>query len=402
MERPSLAAPAQDVAPAPSLIRRRLVTVRRISAIEKAPKTGFSCIHVDGWTVLMFVRRGEYKVGDLVVFFEIDSLLPKTSLFWEYFLADPDSVVVHEGVERFRVRSCVVSKWTSQGVITRLEYLPKILHPYQERIEEIGEEAATEELLLKSFEDVINVKKYEHPSVNLEAQPIIGSAPAFVMQPGWSRIQNIEHTIFSPEVRLRKWQVSEKLDGVTMHVYKVAKDSRWHKFLPALPGGYPQTMSGSESHVGVCGRRHDYMDNGTSLYWEVAKESTVVDKIRSITYPNIVVQGELVGSSIEGNTRKYPEGHHEFVVFGIWNIDTAQYVNVREVEDICEWLEIKHVDVYGHVKVTAVGDSMQALLRMAEGTNKNGGVREGFVFKSMDARSCFKVISNEWLKITGK
>ncbi|KAK0715503.1 hypothetical protein B0H67DRAFT_665655 [Lasiosphaeris hirsuta] len=51
---------------------------------------------------------------------------------------------------------------------------------------------------------------------------------------------------------------------------------------------------------------------------EVAKESTVVDKIRSITYPNIVVQGELVGSSIEGNTMKYPESHHEFVVRRDW------------------------------------------------------------------------------------
>ncbi|KAK3362305.1 RNA ligase-domain-containing protein, partial [Lasiosphaeria hispida] len=343
------------------------------------------------------------QVGGLVVFFEIDSLLPKRSVFWEYFAADKYLVVTHEGEERFRVRSCVMSKWISQGVMMHLTHFPEILLPYQERIEEIGDEAATEELLLKSFEDLLDVKKWEHPSVNFQGQSVIGPPPVFIKQPGWARIQNVEHLIYAPDVRLRKWQVSEKLDGVTMHVYKVAKGSRWHKSLPDLPGGYPQTMSDSASHVGVCGRQHDYMDNDASLYWKAAKESTVVAKIRSITaYPNIIVQGELCGSSIEGNTMKYPEGHHEFIVFGIWNIDRAQYVDVKEVERICDRLEIKHVNVYGYCKVTDVGDSMHALLRMAVGTSEYGGVREGFVFKSMDSRTCFKVISNEWLQVTGK
>jgi len=45
--------------------------------------------------------------------------------------------------------------------------------------------------------------------------------------------------------------------------------------------------------------------------------------------PNISVQGELCGSSIMGNTMKLPEGEHRFVVFGIWNFDTAAYVDVK-------------------------------------------------------------------------
>ncbi|KAK3364152.1 hypothetical protein B0T25DRAFT_513940 [Lasiosphaeria hispida] len=34
-------------------------------------------------------------------------------------------------------------------------------------------------------------------------------------------------------------------------------------------------------------------------------------------------------------------------------------------------------------------------------TSAAGG-HEGFVFKSMDSRTCFKAISNEWLQVTSK
>ncbi len=60
------------------------------------------------------------------------------------------------------------------------------------------------------------------------------------------------------------------------------------------------------------------MDTPDNLYWQMAKQSGVYAKIHDLPLANLVVQGELVGSSIEGNTIGYPEGEHEFFVFGIW------------------------------------------------------------------------------------
>lgn len=49
-------------------------------------------------------------------------------------------------------------------------------------------------------------------------------------------------------------------------------------------------------------------------------------------------------------------------------------------------------------------NSMEKLLAKANGTEPGeyGGISEGFVFKSLDGNEQFKVISNEWLALTGK
>lgn len=48
-------------------------------------------------------------------------------------------------------------------------------------------------------------------------------------------------------------------------------------------------------------------------------------------------------------------------------------------------------------------NSMEKLLTKANGrSGMYGGISEGFVFKSLDGDEQFKVISNEWLALTGK
>ncbi|CAJ2509808.1 Uu.00g057080.m01.CDS01 [Anthostomella pinea] len=82
--------PAQVLAPAhvPSStildMPPDMVTVRRIASVH--PIRGSSShdvVMVDGWSVVA-KKHEEYKAGDLVVFFEIDSFLPDATYFWEY------------------------------------------------------------------------------------------------------------------------------------------------------------------------------------------------------------------------------------------------------------------------------------------------------------------------------
>ncbi|KAK0632779.1 RNA ligase-domain-containing protein [Immersiella caudata] len=394
-----------------TIVKRKLVTVRRIKEIVDANLNHKVVIHIDGWTVveskrpLMEIR--EWAVGELVVFFEIDCFLPKTRDFIDLF-TNPKRVTTYKGKEGYRVLSTVRGKHLSQGLIFPLSHFWAINGPFLDRIKQIGRSAATAELLSKSFEGLLGVVKWE-PTEEAITSGIIGTTPGFVVNPSWYRAQNIENDIFAPSWRHKVWQVTEKLDGVSMHVYKVAAGTKWFGCLPVLPHGqeYPITMRdpGGRGHVGVCSRTQDFLDRPGNVYWEAARSGgDVVWKIWEIPYPNISVQGELCGSSIMGNTMKLPEGEHRFVVFGIWNFDTGAYLDVKEVDDICKKLQIEHVPVLGYYKIREFAINMDGLLAKANGTGTGafGGISEGFVFRSLDGKDHFKVISNEWLAVTGK
>ena len=126
-------------------------------------------------------------------------------------------------------------------------------------------------------------------------------------------------------------------------VYKIDMSSIWMSCIPEARNGYPESMRSNGCHIGVCSRKRDYYDTPDSIvsdvfpslplylptdglcqFWRVARDSGVAARIRDIPYPNISVHGELVGASILDNTMKYPANTHEFIVFGIFNMDTGK------------------------------------------------------------------------------
>jgi RNA ligase (TIGR02306 family) len=339
------------------------------------------------------------QVGELVVYFEIDSFIPKTGHFWELF-SQPGSSEWFRGKDGHRVKSTRIHSQVSQGLIYPLGNFPEITGPFEARVEEIGREGATEELLAKSFADLLGVVKWEFTET-AETLPSLGPPPAFIRMPAWHRIQDVERFMFSRKLRQKTWQITEKLDGATMTVYKIANDSRWAASLPALPANSPITMHDDKNRYGVCSRKEDLIHRPGNLYWQTAIGSGLLAKIRHFPRPNIAVQGELCGSSIGGNTMQYPEGEHEFLVFAIWDINKGTYVRPKEVEELCGQFGIQHVPVVAYCSLADFARDLDELLSKAEGKGKFGGVREGLVFRSTDM-DAFKVISNSWLSLTGK
>ena len=340
------------------------------------------------------------QVGDLVVYFEIDSFLPKAGRFWELF-ATTSATEVFRGKEGFRVRSIRHRKLFSQGLVFPLGEFPEINTPYLDRIRTVGRTTATNELLSTSFAKVLGVEKWEFTETapNL---PNLGRPPDFISMPGWHRVQDVESVIFARHNRKITWQITEKLDGVTMTVYKFAKDSHWATHIPSLPADCPSSMQDEKSRYGVCGRLMDMIDREDNVYWQAARKSGILDKLRQMEMPNVAVQGELCGATIEGNTMKYPDEEHEFVAFSVWDIDEASYLRPREAAEWCEKYGIKYVPVVAYTTIRKFARDVHDLLEKAEGEGKFGGVREGFVFRSVDGRMHFKVISNSWLTVTGK
>lgn len=412
----------------PPSSERKLVSVRQISRIERVAHSDRVAVHVDGWSVLIKRRRPTYQVssrcpyilpfgpiatvstfkpdvqlcqvGDLVVYFEIDSFIPKTDRFWELFV-DPSATEVFRGRQGFRVKTRQRGTHVSQGLIYPLADFPEIKLPYEDRIKAVGRNAATAELFSQSFASLLGVEKWEYTEKAVSL-PNLGPPPGFIRLPRWQRIQDMERSIFSHPKRRKVWQITEKLDGVTMMVYKLARDSRWAECLPALPADCPPTMQDDKNRYGVCSRYEDLIDRDTCLYWQAARTSGVLGKLSDFGLSNFAVQGELCGSSIEGNTMNYPDGEHEFVVFSIWDIDSLRYLHARHTAEICSKLGIKHVPVIGYSSMDGYARDLHELLARADGTGRFGGIREGLVFKSLDGQDQFKVISNRWLSLTGK
>lgn len=95
-------------------VERKLATIRRIAEIR--PIEGADQIEVaqiDGWQVVIAKSEG-FKVGDLCIYCEIDSVLPEYEYF--EFLRN----------KKFRIKTIRLKNTLSQGIIFPLDLLEKI------------------------------------------------------------------------------------------------------------------------------------------------------------------------------------------------------------------------------------------------------------------------------------
>jgi RNA ligase (TIGR02306 family) len=105
------------------MTERKLVTVRKINAIEPIKDAdAIEVAVVGGWRVV--VKKNEYKVGDLAVYFEIDSFLPEGNPSWQ-FLVDKSSRIYRE-VRGHVLRTIKLRGVTSQGLILPVSVLTMV------------------------------------------------------------------------------------------------------------------------------------------------------------------------------------------------------------------------------------------------------------------------------------
>ena len=102
---------------------RKLASVRVIDAISVIP--GADAIEVatiGGWDVV--VKKGEYKPGDIAVYFEVDSWIPTTLAS---FLTKPGQEPrEYKGIKGERLKTVKLRGQLSQGLLLPLDVLPSI------------------------------------------------------------------------------------------------------------------------------------------------------------------------------------------------------------------------------------------------------------------------------------
>lgn len=330
---------------------RKLVTIRLVDKI--APIDGadnIERVHVDGWQCV--AKKGEFKVGDKGLYFEVDAFLPIEERF--EFLRKSSYKKLSDEREGFRLRTVKLKGTLSQGLL-----LPMTLFPEIDEDEDIAA--------------ILNVIKYDPPLPASLVGEAKGFFPSFIRKTDQERIQNLpEYFDLYREVFFEE---TEKEDGSSMTAY-------WN------------------GEFGVCSRNLELKKTEGNTLWELAEKHGLKEKLECLGR-NIAIQGEAIGEGIQGNKMKIRG--HRFRVFDIYDIDKQEYLSSLERLKICEELELDTVPILNtSVQVFKQCLTMDELLERAVGQMElNPSVqREGLVFKG--TLECgkvisFKVISNKFL-----
>lgn len=339
---------------------RKLATIRVISQLK--PIKGADLIEVaviDGWEVV--IKKGEFNVGDLCVYFEIDSWIP-TEL--APFLSKSKEPRVYRNVKGERLKTIKLKGQISQGLVLPTSILDN----------------CAIDLLLNINQDVtevLNIIKWEPEIPAQLAGKLEGNFPSYIPKTDQERIQNY---IRNMPLSVNQWEVTEKLDGSSMTVYR-ARD------IAKMDGGH---------RMGVCSRNYELkLEDTSNAFISTALKLQLFDKLHAYNL-NVALQGELIGPGIQKNP--YELSELEYYVYDIFDIDKQRYYLPAERQSLCESLGLKHVPVFANYE-TDSRTTVSELLTFAEGQSKLNSrtQREGLVFKNVINNESFKAISNAWL-----
>lgn len=346
---------------------RKLVTIRTISDIRPIKDADrIEVVSVGGWDVV--VKKGEFSIGENVLFFEIDSFLP---IRQEFEFLRKSCFKKMGDQEGFRLKTIRLKNQISQGLILPLNIFGiDSIDPDMDYSEQLG------------------VLKYEKPVPAQLSGKVKGYFPSFLQRSDEERIQNL--TDEYEEFKKFKYLKSEKLDGTS------------------------GTFFFNNGEFGVCSRNLELSrpeefvpgnimcDDGIerpkteNTYWKVAKELDLESKLKNLGL-NIAIQGEIIGEGIQGN--RYKIKGQELRVFNIYDIDRSEYVHKYRKMELVDSLGLKTVPIID--TEVSLPDSVKEILEIAEGKSVLNPMseREGLVWVSIDSpkRISFKTISNKFL-----
>lgn len=356
----------------------KLASAERILSLN--PIDGADNIEVAtvlGWQVV--VKKNEFKVGDLVAYIQIDTVVPDKPEF--EFLRARD----------FRVRTIKLRKQVSQGLIVPLPQAHAIGVYHREGddvtelfgIKKYEKEVAVDEprrmpkkwykkwiwiakerFLVKLFPSLKQVNRRPFPS---ELVPITDE----------ERIQNMPHML--DKCKGQMFVESEKLDGSSITVIHETATNWFRK----------------KTTYRICSRRFELFNQNNEwrqVFVDTAFHRHIKCLVDFYETDNIIVQGEYIGKP---QSNRYQLKQNEIRLFNIFvngkRINQSEFYGVCQIYDIpcCPLLDIKPLDF-----------DLPGILQYAEGKSKlNPTVeREGLVFRSANENSVsFKVISNKYL-----
>jgi len=252
---------------------RKLASIQRVLGlypIENADLIEMATVL--GWHLV--VKKGEFAVGDLVVYCEVDSIMPEREEF--EFLR----------VRDFRIKTIRLRGQISQGICFPLSILPSDFECYEDF----------------DVTEILGVEKFEPQSENHHTNSFKSNGlihfPNFLVRTDETRVQVLQKLL--DKYVGTKCYISEMVDGTS--VTYVLKDGIFS----------------------VCSRNNEIpiSEKDNSVYWQVAIENDIENKMRSFD-GSFALQGEIIGEKIQSNKLKI-DGK-KVLFFNVYDINNNKY-----------------------------------------------------------------------------
>lgn len=315
---------------------RHLASIQRVLKVEPIENAdNLEVVTVLGWHCV--VAKGQFGVNDLVVYIECDSVLPDVAVFK---FMEP---------RHFRVKTIKLRGVTSQGLVLPLSILDGTIDmPYGQVTswETLGEGYNVTELL--------GITKYDPPLPAQLTGIAKGNFPSFIPRTDETRVQNLQNTL--DKYQGTRCYITEKLDGSSATYYV------------------------NNGDFGVCSRNLD-LQEGQSKFWEAARAMDIEGKLRSLGR-NIAVQGELIGSNVQGN--KYDIKGQTVRFFNAWDIDEQRYYGFFKLNELLRKLRLPMVPLLGIEYY--LGNNIDDIVEMSIGMSRLNpkAHREGIVIRPVE------------------
>ena len=363
---------------------RKLAHVELINDIQPIEGSDFlevcSCL---GWNVV--VKKDEFKIGDKVLYIEVDSVLPPTEEF--EFMAK----------YKYRVKTIKLRGQVSQGLVvplvgpmvnnkigsdmTNIYGIKKYLNSTERaEIEEERLKIALEKSRFIKF--MYHYKWYRNLFIGKKTSVY----PYWVSKTDEPRIQNMPKVL--EQFKDSVVYVTEKVD------YQSATFTG--KMIPSQIPIIGKLFKKKFKFV-VCSRNLITNDK-SSLYWRIANKYHLEEILKN--NPNLTIQGEQGNTNIQGN--KYGINEPELWVFNIIDHTRNYHYDYEEMCDFCNKYGLSCVPLIGYFKVSGVGSTVDDWVKFSEGKSIiNTKIhREGVVVRSITngvKELSFKVINPKFL-----
>lgn len=243
----------------PPTTTRALATVETILEIHPIPDAdAIERARVRGWDVV--VKKGEFQVGDLALYIEVDAHLDTSDPRFE-FLA-PRGLRTDEltGFTGHVLKTARLRGQYSQGLLLPLTEFP-----------ELDGFTAGDDVT-----GVLGIVKWDPPLPAGMTGNVAGFFPTQIQKTDEERIQNMQGVLAARDL---EWVATEKVDGTSMTVF----------FL--------------DGRDGVAGRNYEFKEDNDGAMWNQANTLGLHEKLHA-AFPNAesaVIQGELFGPGIQKN-----------------------------------------------------------------------------------------------------
>ena len=155
---------------------RDLASIQSIKDLQPIPGADrIECATVLGWKTV--VKKNEFRVGELCVFFEIDSLIPRAD--WNEFLIPKEK----KNATHARIKTVCLRGQESQGLAIPIEVLSEIEPSIADKKEN------------EDVTELLGVEKYEVPIPVQLAGKVRGGFPSIIPITDEKRIQKYPEVI---------------------------------------------------------------------------------------------------------------------------------------------------------------------------------------------------------------